>query len=123
MTNREFYIAISAVTLNDEVIQHAVEALAKMDEANAKRKDKPSKTQEANAPIKMAMIEHLSANPSARYTENELGTALEVSHNKAGSLARQLVAEGIAVVAEVKIPKVGKRKVYSIAINEVEDNQ
>ena len=123
MTNRDFYKAISAGTLNDEVIQHAVEALAKMDEANAKRKDKPSKTQEANAPIKMAMIEHLSANPSARYTENELGTALEVSHNKAGSLARQLVAEGIAVVAEVKIPKVGKRKVYSIAINEVEDEQ
>ena len=115
MTNREFYTTISAGTINDEVIAHATEALSKMDEANAKRKDKPSKTQEANAPIKAALLELLQSNPSSKYTEGELGTALEVTHNKAGSLARQLVAEGKAISLEVKIPKVGKRKVYTIA--------
>ena len=114
MTNREFYTAISAGSINDEIIAHATEALAKMDEANAKRKDKPSKVQEANAPIKMALLELLQSNPNSKYTEGELGTMLEVSHNKAGSLARQLVAEGKVTSAEVKIAKVGKRKVYSI---------
>ena len=114
MTNREFYIAISAGTVNEEIIAHATEALSKMDEANAKRKDKPSKTQEANAPIKVALLELLQSNPNSKYTEGELGTMLEISHNKAGSLARQLVAEGKVTSAEVKIAKVGKRKVYSI---------
>lgn len=118
MTNREFFVSISAGKLTDECIAHATEALSKMDATNAKRKDKPSKVQEANAPIKQALIELLTANPTTKYTENELGVALDITHNKAGSLARQLVAEGKAVSAEVKIAKVGKRKVYSIAIEE-----
>ena len=115
MTNRDFFKAISAGTMNDELMAHATEALSKMDAANAKRKDKPSKASVANEPIKVALMELLTANPSAVYTENELGTALDVSHNKAGSLARQLVAEGKVVSMETKIPKVGKRKVYSLA--------
>jgi hypothetical protein len=123
MTNREFYSAIALGTINDELIAHAEKAIKQMDETNAKRKEKPSKAQEANAPIKIALLELLQSNPNSKYTEGELGTMLEVSHNKAGSLARQLVAEGKATSAEVKIAKVGKRKVYSIAINEVEDDQ
>ena len=115
MTNREFFVAISAGNLTEECKTHAAEALSKMDAANAKRKDKPSKAQVANEPIKEALLALLSANPNQQYTENELGTALEVTHNKAGSLVRQLVAEGKAVSAETKIPKIGKRKVYSFA--------
>lgn len=123
MTNREFFSAIALGTINEELIAHAEKAIQQMDATNAKRKEKPSKTQEANAPIKEALLTLLTNNPSSRYTEGELGTMLEISHNKAGSLARQLVAEGKVTSAEVKIAKVGKRKVYSIAINEVEDNQ
>ena len=115
MTNRDFFKAISAGTLNEECIAHAVEALAKMDATNEKRKAKPSKAQTENAPIKEALLTLLTENPNTQYTENELGAALEVTHNKAGSLVRQLVAEGKAVSAEAKFPKVGKRKVYSLA--------
>ena len=123
MTNREFFSAIALGTINEELIAHAEKAIQQMDATNAKRKEKPSKAQEANAPIKTALLELLQSNPNSKYTEGELGTMLEVSHNKAGSLARQLVAEGKVTSEEVKIAKVGKRKVYSIAINEVEDNQ
>lgn len=123
MTNREFYSAIALGTINDELIAHAEKAIEQMDAANAKRKNKPSKVQEANAPVKKALLELLQSNPNSKYTEGELGAMLEVSHNKAGSLARQLVAEGKVTSAEVNIAKVGKRKVYSIAIGEVEDNQ
>ena len=115
MTNREFFTSISAGNLTEDCIAHATEALAKMDAVNAKRKDKPTKAQTENAPIKAALMELFTNNPDTQYTENELGTALEVTHNKAGSLARQLVAEGKVVSAEAKFPKVGKRKVYSLA--------
>lgn len=115
MTNREFFVSISTGKLTDECIQHAIEAIAKLDATNAKRKDKPTKAQEANAPIKEALFALLCENPNKQYTENDLGIALEVTHNKAGSLVRQLVAEGKAVSMEAKFPKVGKRKVYSLA--------
>ena len=115
MTNREFFVSISAGKLTDDCIAHATEALSKMDAANEKRKGKQSKTQVANEPIKAALMELFSNNPNTQYTENELGAALEITHNKAGSLARQLVAEGKVASAEAKFPKVGKRKVYSLA--------
>ena len=115
MTNREFFVSISAGNLTEDCIAHATEALSKMDAANAKRKSTPSKTSVANEPIKAALLTLLTENPNTQYTENELGTALEVTHNKAGSLVRQLVAEGKAVSTEAKFPKVGRRKVYSLA--------
>ena len=115
MTNREFFVSISEGKLTEDCVAHATEALAKMDSANAKRKDKPSKTSLANEPIKAALLTLLTENPNTQYTENELGTALEVTHNKAGSLVRQLVAAGKAISTEAKFPKAGKRKVSSLA--------
>ena len=115
MTNREFFVSISAGNLTEDCIAHATEALSKMDAANEKRKSTPSKTSIANEPIKAALLTLLTENPNTQYTENELGAALEVTHNKAGSLVRQLVAEGKAISTEAKFPKVGKRKVYSLA--------
>ena len=115
MTNREFFVSISAGNLTEDCIAHATEALSKMDAANEKRKSTPSKTSVANEPIKAALLTLLTENPNTQYTENELGAALEVTHNKAGSLVRQLVAEGKAVSTEAKFPKVGRRKVYSLA--------
>lgn len=114
MTNREFFVTISKGELTEDCVAHAVEALSKMDATNEKRKDKPSKTQLANEPIKAALLSLLTENPDMQYTENDLGTALDITHNKAGSLARQLVAEGKVTSTEAKFPKVGKRKVYSI---------
>ena len=113
MTNREFYIAISEGKLTDEIKEFAVAAIEKLDARNATRNSKPSKTQLENAPIKEALFKYLTEN-DGQFTEGDLGTALDITHNKAGALARQLVAEGKVTSAEVKIAKVGKRKVYSI---------
>lgn len=118
MTNREFYTAIVEGKLTAEVQEFASEAIVKLDNRNANRSAKPSKTQQENAPIKQALHEYIVTNGGA-YTEGELGVALNITHNKAGALARQLVAEGLLKADEVKIPKVGKRKVYSIAVAEV----
>lgn len=113
MTNREFYTAISEGKLTDEIKEFAVAAIEKLDNRNANRSAKPTKAQLENAPIKQALLDYLTAN-AGQFTEGDLGTALGVTHNKAGALARQLVAEGKVTSAEVKIAKVGKRKVYSI---------
>ena len=118
MTNREFYTIVAASNLPDEVKEFAAAAIVKLDNRNANRSAKPTKTQQENAPIKQALLDHLTATNGA-FTEGELGEALGITHNKAGALARQLVAEGLAKVGEVKIPKVGKRKVYSLAVAEV----
>lgn len=118
MTNREFYTAIVEGKLTTEVQEFASSAIKKLDNRNANRSNKPSKTQLENAPIKQALLDHLIATNCA-FTEAELGVALNITHNKAGALARQLVAEGLVKADEVKIPKVGKRKVYSIAVADV----
>ena len=121
MTNREFYTSISKGELTDEIKEFAVAAIAKLDARNENRSSKPSKAQLENAPLKQAILEYLCANDGA-FTEGQLGEAIGVTHNKAGSLARQLVAEGKVVSTEIKLPKVGKRKAYSIAV-EVDEEE
>lgn len=113
MTNREFYTAISEGKLTDEIKEFAIAAIKKLDDRNATRSNKPTKAQLENAPIKEALLKYLTEN-EGKHTEGDLGTALGVTHNKAGALARQLVAEGKIASAEVKLPKVGKRKAYFI---------
>ena len=121
MTNREFYTTIANSNLADDVKEFAVAAIAKLDARNENRSSKPSKTQLENAPIKQAILEYLCTHDGA-FTEGQLGEAVGVTHNKAGSLARQLVAEGKVVSTEIKVPKVGKRKAYSI-VDEVEGDE
>ena len=113
MTNREFFTAVSAGTMNEEIQAHAMEALEKMDSALAKRAEKPTKAQLENAPLREALINFVTENEGP-HTEADLGIAIGVSHNKAGSIARQLVKEDIFTSTEIKLPKVGKRKAYAL---------
>ena len=113
MTNREFYNAIANGTMNDEVKAFAEEAIAKMDERNAKRSSKPSKTSIENAPIKESIIEFIS-NRNEFCIAGAIAEAREISTQKASALCRQLVADGKLIEKEVKVPKQGKRKAYGL---------
>jgi hypothetical protein len=118
MTNREFYSNISKGIVNDEVIAHAVEAIAKMDTANANRKSKPSKTSVANEPIKAAIVELLTTNGAM--VASAIGAALtngevEVSTSKASALCGQLVKAEVLAVEDIKVKGKGTVKQYSIA--------
>ena len=112
MTNREFLTAVSTNAITEEVIAHATEAIAKLDAANEKRKNKPSKTAEANAPIVEAITGILTAEPQIA---SDIATAVGISTQKASALLRQLVASGVAVQSEVKAPKKGVVKAYALA--------
>ena len=118
MTSREFFTAIASNEALDETLRtYATEAIEKLDAKNAKRSSKPSKTQVANEPIKTAIIEYLSANGQS--VSSEIATALSteespVTTQKASALCRQLVADGLLSVADVKIPNKGVVKAYSV---------
>ena len=113
MTNREFYTAIMNGTMTDEVKSHAAEAIAKLDERNQKRSSKPSKTQLENEPVKTAIIDYLTVHGGA--VAADIAAEVDITTQKASALCRQLVESGRLTVEEVKIPKKGKCKKYSVA--------
>lgn len=113
MTNRNFYEMVANGTMNEEVQEHAQAQLAKMDATNAKRKEKPSKTALANEPIKMAIMEFITRRGETCIA-SAVAEAVEISVQKASSLLNQLTEEGKLTKSEVKVPKKGMQKAYSL---------
>lgn len=117
MTNREFFTAIASnTTLSAELIEFAKEAINKLDKRNASRSSKPSKTALANAPIKASIVKYVTTHANA--LASEVAEACEISTQKASNLCRQLVEDNTFTVCEVKVPKKGKLKGYSLAITD-----
>ena len=106
MTQREFYNAVITSVDNDELKDFATSALAKLDERNAKRASKPSKTQIANEPIIKAIANLLTSEPMLA---SEIASALEISTPKASALAKKV--EGVSV-CDVKVKGKGTQKGY-----------
>lgn len=120
MTNREFYNAIAHGTMNDEIKAFAEEAIVKMDERNAKRNSKPSKTAIENEPIKAQIVEFITKR-NEFCIAGAIAEALEISTQKASALCRQLVDDGKLAEKDVKVPKQGRRKAYGLEkVEEVE---
>ena len=109
MTKREFYVAIANGEMNDEVKATAEEYIAKMDEANEKRKNTLSKKQEENEAVKVEILTHLDAEAK---TATTIGELMGISTQTASTLLRQLVNDGKAPATEVKTPKKGTQKGY-----------
>ena len=112
MTARRFFTEIQTYDLPAELLDYAANEIQKLDDAAQKRKEKSTKAQKENAAIREQlhayMVEHLS---DEYFSQAELGEALEISPNKAGALARQLVQAGLAEATDVKV-KGGTRKGY-----------
>ena len=112
MTNREFYTNIANGTITEAEKEFALAAIAKMDETNEKRKNKPSKKAEENAPVIEALTNALTSDPQ---TAADLAAQVGISTQKASSLLRQIVASGVAVASDIKVPKKGTCKGYALA--------
>lgn len=113
MTNRDFFTAIRNANINDELTQFATEAIEKLDARNAKRSSKPSKTAIANVPVKEAIAKYLEGKENVLAADVAVG--IEVSPQKASALLRQMVESGQVNVTEIKVPKKGKCKAYTLA--------
>lgn len=116
MTNRQFLTAIIEGKVTDAVIDHAKTQLAALDARNEKRKNTPSKTAQANEPIKAAMLAWLSEQTEPVLAEAAFAAGIEGINSpaKAVALFTQLFAEGKVDKTDVKVKGKGVRKAYSI---------
>lgn len=112
MTNREFLTAFTEGKNTEEMQAYAVEQLKKLDDRNAKRNSKPTKTQLANEEIKKDVLAVLAEKPM---TAAEIGAVVGISTNKASALAKQLVEDKQVTRTEIKVPKKGKCFQYALA--------
>ena len=118
MTKREFLNEVlTDIDGNSEVNvlelkEFAKAEIVKLDERNANRSSKPTKTQIENEQIKEKILEVLST--GEKMVASAIAEKVEISTQKASALCRQLVESGKLSVEEVKIPKKGKQKAYSI---------
>ena len=100
------------ITMNN-LINFATEEIAKLDARNASRSSKLTKAQIENEPIKKKIVELLTE-VGEKYVASAIAEKVEISTQKASALCRQLVDEGKLQVEEVKVPKKGKQKAYSV---------
>ena len=123
MTNREFYTAISAnETLSEEIRNHATEQIAKLDATAEKRKGKVSAKDQEKRDANAAMAKHIAETilGTEAKTATDVAAALtaeageEVKVQKASYLCRLAVELGLANATEVKIPKKGTQKAYTV---------
>ena len=120
MTNREFFTAVMAIeNAPADVVEHAEAALAKMDETNAKRKEKAkesdasAKYAEENAELIAKVLEFLGTDTKvASDIAENVGTSVQ----KINGVMRHLIAADKVVVGETKLPKKGTVKTYTAVI-------
>lgn len=117
MTQREFLTKVIATSTDAEIVTKAKELIEGLDKKNAQRASKPSKTQIENEPIKASILEFLAGGKVQ--TAPEIAVAVGISTQKASALAKQLVEVGKVVQSEIKVPKKGKMKAYSLVTDEV----
>ena len=122
MTNREFFTAVAALeNIDPALVEHAQTALTKMDETNAKRKEKAKET-DATAKWAEENAELIEAAYVALGTETKVGAdiaaAIETSPQKVTHIMRYLANQGRVTVGETKLPKKGTVKTYTAVIAE-----
>lgn len=110
MTNREFFEAVIANQVNEEVIAHATNEIEKMNARNAKRSSQPSKRSKENEPIKAEILTRIGDGMTAK----AIGEVMKISTQKASALCGQLVKSGNLTATEEKVDK-RKVKVYRLA--------
>lgn len=112
MTNREFLNAILSANLSAEMNEKAQALIDTLDKRNAQRSSKPSKRSVENQPVKEAIVAFLRENPNR--PASEIGTGCGITTMKASTLCVQLSKEEVLISSEVKFPKKGMVKVYSV---------
>ena len=113
MTQREFFTAIVNGTINADIQAYAADAIVKLDKRNTNRKSKPTKSQQANVPLLAEIRNFLTGKKDV--LASEVAAHLDVTTQKASGLLKLLVDGGEVTAAEVKVPKQGKRKAYTLA--------
>ena len=120
MTQREFFTAIVNGTINADIQAYAADAIVKLDKRNATRASKPTKSQQANVPLLAEIRTFLTGKKNVLAAE--VAAHLDVTPQKASGLLKLLADGGEVTTAEVKVPKQGKRKAYTL-VDTAEDTE
>ena len=118
MTQREFFTKVIEANINDELTEKAKELVAGLDKRNAQKSATQTKTQKENEVLKAEMLNKLEKGKG--YLAAEIGVVMGFSTSKASALAKQLVDEGKATVADVKVKGKGMQKSYTILAEPIE---
>ena len=119
MTQREFFTKVIEASISDDLTNKAWELRNNLDKRNAQKSATMTKTQKENEVLKAEMLKKLEK--SKGYLAAEIGTVMGFSTSKATALAKQLVSEGKATVAEVKVTGKGTQKSYTLLAVRVPD--
>jgi len=109
MTNREFFENVITMVENAEMQEKAKSLIESLDKRNAQRKDKPSKTAIANAPIIKEISEILTHEPMLA---SAIAEKVGISTQKASALVKKV--DGVQVT-DVKVKGKGTQKGYFFA--------
>ena len=118
MTQREFFTKVIEANINEELTAKAQELVAGLDKRNAQKASTQTKTQKENEVLKAEMLNKLEKGKG--YLAAEIGGVMGFSTSKASALAKQLVDEGKATVADVKVKGKGTQKSYTILAEPIE---
>ena len=122
MTIREFLTNVSNGIVTDAEKEIALKEIAKMDAANEKRKNKTSPKDAAKQAEMAALREQimgvLTNDPQI---EADIAAQVGVSGPTARAQLRKLREAGAIVVTEIKVPKKGAVKGYSLPVAEATD--
>lgn len=122
MTEREFLMAILAIeNLPANLSEHANESIARLDARNDKRKNTQTKAQKENAGVMVAIVDYLIANGAS--VASSIGSALDISTQKASALCKLLVDGGRLTVSDVKIKGKGTVKQYTAVETETTETE
>ena len=109
MTNREFFENVITMVENEEMQEKAKSLIEALDRRNAKRAERPSKTEIANAPIIKEISEILTHEPMLA---SVIAEKVGISTQKASALVKKI--DGVQVV-DVKVKGKGTQKGYFFA--------
>lgn len=112
MTEREFLNKVIETIEDSSIQEYANSRLQKLDSKNESRRNTLTKTQKENMKLLPTIKEIIAKNGSM--VASEIGTALEISTQKASALCRQLVDKDELMSTEIKIT--GKGRVYSYSL-------
>jgi hypothetical protein len=132
MTKREFFVKAAAGEMNEEMAAFAAEQLVKMDETLAKRKGKVSEREQAKRDANEALARRVVAEILGAEAKTATDIAAEMNAlmpevlekpanaQKASAVMKKAMELDLVVQSEVKIPKKGTQKAYTVKVAEAE---
>ena len=132
MTKREFFVNAAAGEMTEEMAAFAAEQLVKMDETLAKRKGKVSEKEQAKRDANEALARRVVAEILSAEAKTATDIAAEMNAlmpevlekpanaQKASAVMKKAMELDLVVQSEVKIPKKGTQKAYTVKVAEAE---